>query len=426
MLTYKAEPSSTSDSEIAEYRRTARSWLAQSLERRDGRSRRHHIEYYTPEVMAANRELQRRLFEAGYAGITWPVEYGGQGLSTEHEAAFYQEAADYVLPDFGALGNTTFYTCAPTMLAHASAQFLVSFIPKVLAGQALVCQFFSEPSSGSDLAGIRLRAARQDGGWLLNGQKMWSTFAHLADWGLCLARTNWDVPKHRGLTWFVVPCDSRGLTIRPIRQINQSLEFCEEFFDDVAVPPESVIGKINGGWEVAQTMLLFERGAGRPSESEELAPPGPVAPELVRLAREAGKSGNPVIRQKIAQSHVIDVVEQALKFRTGKRARLQDANPGIPAYPKLFRGTYDPIRARIAVEVGGASAMTWDTTDPDGAERSLAYLDARIGSIAGGTNEMQRNGIGERVLGLPREPATDIEQPFKDVASIRENRRGDQ
>ena len=233
------------------------------------------------------------LYEAGYAGITFPKEYGGQGLPAAYEAAFFEEAKDYVLADFGILGGTTFGVCVPTMVAHGQPAFLAEFVPKVLAGEALVCQFFSEPSSGSDLAGARTRATKDGDMWVLNGQKIWSTYAHLADWGLCLARSDWDQPKHRGLTWFAVPCDAPGLTIRPIRQINDTSEFCEDFFDDVTIPDLYRIGDVNEGWTVTQTMLVRERGAGRPIDPDAELHPGPLAPDLVELAQRAGTTADP-------------------------------------------------------------------------------------------------------------------------------------
>jgi len=401
--------------DVAEYRAQARAWLAENLERRVGPRQRYEIDHYTPEVMAANRALQRKLYEGGYAGITWPKEYGGQGLTGDHEAAFLEEAEPYVLPDFGVLTGTTFHVCVPTMIAHGSPELLRRFVPKVLAGEALVCQFFSEPSSGSDLAGAQTRAVRDGDHWVLNGQKIWSTYAHLADYGFCLARTNWDVPKHRGLTWFIVPCDAKGVTIRPILQINETAEFCEDFFDDVIVPDEDRVGEVNQGWSVTQTLLVFERGAGRPDAAPEHLSPGPLAPDLVALAERRGVTTDPVVRQKLARAHTNDFVHKVLTARIGELGRLGRLNAGIAAYGKLFSGTYNPIRARIGVEIGGPAAMTWDPDDKDGAATSLAYLNGRIMSIAGGTNEMQRNGIGERALGLPREPSFDTTKPFNEV-----------
>ena len=401
--------------DLDQYRRQARSWLESTLERHDGPLLHHDVDYYTPEVMAANRALQKELHEAGYAGIAWPAEYGGQGLPPVYEAAFADEAKEFVLPDFGVVGGTTFGVCVPTMIAHGQPEFLREFVPKVLAGEALVCQFFSEPSSGSDLAGARTRAIRDGDLWVLNGQKIWSTYAHLADWGLCLARTNWDAPKHRGLTWFAVPCDAPGLTIRPILQINETSEFCEDFFDDVHVPDLYRVGDLNAGWMVAQTMLVRERGAGRPVDERRVLRPGPLAPDLVRLAERVGNVGDPVILQKLAKAHTNDFVGQALAGRLSELGALGQLDTGAAAYGKLFQGVYNPIRARLAVEIGGAGAMAWEPGDAGGKETSLAYLNCRILSIAGGTNEMQRNGIGERKLGLPREPSYDTGKPFNQV-----------
>ena len=365
--------------------------------------------------MTTNRALQKRLFEGGYAGITWPEEYGGQGLPNLYEWTFLEAAEDFILPDFGALTNTTYDICVPTMLRHGSPEFLIRFIPRVLAGEILVCQFFSEPSAGSDLAAARTRATRDGDQWILNGQKIWSTFAHLADWAMCLTRTDWEVPKHRGLTWFALPCDAPGLSIRPIRQINDSGEFCEDFLDDVAVPDEHRIGEINEGWAVAQTMLVFERGAGRASAGVTSTGPGPLAPDLVGLARTRGCLNDPLVRQQIARIHTNDFVGQALTSRVGQMGRLGLLNPGLASYVKLFRGTYSPIRARAALEIGGATSLVWEADETDGPLVSLAYLNGRNPSIAGGTNEMQRNAIAERGLGMPREPSFDTNKPFSEV-----------
>lgn len=420
-----SDPGPAEDHVLRDYRRAARAWLAENMPRRDGPPQDHEVGYYTPEVMATNRALQRRLFEGGYAGITWPREYGGQGLPSTYEQVFLDEAADFVLPDFGALTITTFYVCVPTMLAYAAPEFLGRFVPKVLAGEQLVCQFFSEPSSGSDLAGARTRATQDGEQWIINGQKIWSTFAHLADSGMCLARTDWDVPKHQGLTWFLVPCDAPGVTIRPIKQVNEVAEFCEDFFDNVVVPDTDRLCEVNEGWAVTRTMFVFERGAGRPGEGATLEGPGAMAPDLVELARRAGRLHDPVVRQKLARAHTNDFVASALGARIAEMGRLGRLDPGVASYVKLFRGTYSPLRARLAVEIGGAGAMTWDAADPDGAEAALAYLRGRGASIAGGTNETQRNVIGERALGLPREPSFDTRKPFTEVLRDAKNWTGE-
>jgi alkylation response protein AidB-like acyl-CoA dehydrogenase len=400
--------------DLGEYRAQARAWITSDLERLREPVRHRPVEYYTPEVIAENRALQRTLWEAGYAGIDWPVEFGGQGLSAAHAAAFLEEAKGFRLPDFGILTATTFEVCVPTMIAHARPEFLEMFVPKVLAGEALVCQYFSEPAAGSDLAAVRTRAVLTSDGWVLNGQKVWSTMAHLADWGMCLARTDWDVPKHRGLTWFAVPCRAAGVTTRPIKQINETLEFCEEFFEDVRVPDEHRLSEVNGGWAVAQTMLTLERGAGH-AEDRWPVTAGAVRPELVELAERSGCLDDAAAHQLLAQTQVIDVVERALRARIQERADLGRLEPSVAAYGKLFQGTYDPVRARIRVELGGADALGWSPEDAHGAATAVNYLDARVFSIAGGTNEVQRNSIAERGLGLPREPSYDTHKPFRDA-----------
>jgi alkylation response protein AidB-like acyl-CoA dehydrogenase len=405
--------------DLEEFRARARAWLAANMERRDGPAvARRDADHYTPEVIATNRARQRKLFDAGLAGLTWPKEYGGQGLPDAFESAFGEEAAPYEMPDFGVLTGTTFGICVPTMIAHGSPELLARFVPLVLAGDALVCQFFSEPSSGSDLAGARTRATRDGDDWVLNGQKIWSTFAHLADYGMCLARTDWEQPKHRGLTWFVVPCHAPGVTIRPIRQINENAEFCEDFFDDVIVPDADRIGDVNGGWAVTQTMLVLERGAGRPTAVGAAAPrlrPGAFVPDLLGVAERAGRADDPLVRQDLARAHTNDFVGRALAARIGEMASTGQLNAGVAAYGKLFQGTYLPLRARLGMDIGRGGAMTWDPDDPDGNATSLAYLNGRLRAIAGGTNEVQRNGIGERALGLPREPSFDTNKPFSEV-----------
>jgi alkylation response protein AidB-like acyl-CoA dehydrogenase len=250
--------------------------------------------------------------------------------------------------------------------------------------------------------------------WILRGSKIWSSGAYYADYGMCLARTDWDVPKHRGLTWFAVPTTAQGVTIRRIRQINGNAEFCQEFFDDVELTDDDVIGPVNGGWTVTQTMLLFERGGGgaagrRPDRAG-------IAPDLVELAAVAGRLDDPLVWDLIARAHVDDLVRDAFQARLGA---LMAANPALAAslasYGKLATGTFDPIRANLAMQVGGVHALTWDGSGSPGAAAATGLLNSRILSIAGGSNEMQRNAIGERVLGLPREPAFDTRKPFRDV-----------
>jgi alkylation response protein AidB-like acyl-CoA dehydrogenase len=408
--------------DVEEFRRQARAWVEANLEprRRAVRSGRIVGEAKTPEQIAAARALQRRLFDAGYAGISYPLEYGGRGLTSLHERAFREEALGYVTPDFGATGHVTMGPIGRSLLVHATPEFLARHVPRILSGEELWCQFYSEPEAGSDLAGIRTRATRDGDRWVLNGSKIWSSGAYLADWAMCLARTDWDAPKHRGLTWFAVPTDAKGVTIRQIRQINGNAEFCEEFLDDVEVGDDDVIGEVNKGWAVTQTMLVYERGAGEAGSTT--LEPRDLAPDLVALARRVGRTDDPVARQAIARAHVNDYAQ----FHLGKRlaARLRAAatpDPAVAAYGKLAAGILTPVRARLALEIGGAAALAWAAGDEYQAVPATNYLNGRIIAIAAGTNEMQRNGIGERVLGLPREPSFDTNKPFNEVLNSARN-----
>jgi alkylation response protein AidB-like acyl-CoA dehydrogenase len=399
---------------LDEFRAEVRAWLAANLERQpagvqDGGEAR------SDEEVAAARPLQRRLFDAGYAGISFPREYGGRGLTAEHERVFREESRDFVTPHFGGAGHVTFSAIARSMLAHASPEFLSRHIPKILAGERLWCQFYSEPEAGSDLAGIRTTARREGDRWVLNGSKIWSTGAHQADYAMCLARTDWDVPKHRGLTWFAVPTTATGVTVRPIRQINGATGFCEAFLDDVVVADEEIIGEVNQGWSVAQTMLVHERGAG--SSGAARVEPRVLAPDLVELARKVDRLGDPVARQAIARAHINEYAQYHLGLRIAARLRGSDQpQPAVAAYGKLAAGVLAPIRARIGVEIGGAEALLWpEGADEAATQPATTYLNGRMVAIAAGTNEVQRNGIGERVLGLPREPSFDARKPFRDV-----------
>src|SRR3954453_15263476 len=297
--------------DIDQFRQEARAWIQANLERRrpmakSGRGRG-LSDAKTADDIAESRALQRKLYDGGYAGITFPVEYGGRGLTAAHERAFREEAADHVTPDLGVAGGVTFGPIARSLLGHASPEFLQRHIPKILSGEEIWCQFYSEPEAGSDLAGIRTRATRDGDHWILNGSKIWSSGAYYADWAMCLARTDWDVPKHRGLTWFAVPTDAEGVTVNPITQINGNAEFCEEFLDDVIITGEDLIGEVNRGWDVTQTMLVYERGAGESNVS--LREPRTLAPDLVALATRVGRIDDPIARQAIARAHINDYAQ---------------------------------------------------------------------------------------------------------------------
>ena len=411
----------TTTTSVEEYRAQAREWLAANLPRRapgaaaTAAAAMRGMHEFSKEQIDAERPKQKVLHEAGFAGITWPVEYGGQGLSSAHERAFLEEADHFELPNFGIAGGTTFGVCAQVMLAHASEDFKRRHLPRMLSGDELWVQFFSEPVAGSDLAGIQTRAVRDGDAWILNGAKVWSSWAHLADYGLCLTRTNWSVPKHRGLTWFGVPVDADGVTLRVIRLINGGADFCEEFFDDVVIPDAERIGEVDHGWTVARTMLVFERGVRAGEVPTSPVEPGPLAPDLVDIARAFGHADAPVARQLIAHGHGLDYLRAALDRRIAITLKQSGADAGIAAYGKLAHGTFDIERAKVAMALAKGESIVWDDPEGTGASTALAFLNGKVNSIAGGTDQMQRNGISEQVLGLPREPSFERDKPFDQV-----------
>jgi alkylation response protein AidB-like acyl-CoA dehydrogenase len=402
---------------LDDYRCEVRAWLAQNLVRTPTGCRADRVrgELPSPEHLGTQRKLQRDLFDAGYAGISWPVEYGGQGLTEEHQRVFDEEAADYDLPNFGPLQNTTFGVCAPTILAHGSDQFRRQHLPAILAGEELWAQFFSEPDAGSDLAAVRTRAVPDGDRWILHGSKIWSSGAMIADYGMCLARTDGSLPKHQGLTWFAIPTSAAGLTIRPIREASGGEEFCEEFFDAVTVADSQRIGDVNAGWTVATTMLGFERSAtGRKLAAQLGGPPGNLPADLVELADRRGMLADGPTRQQIARAHVNEYIHRQLTARIF--GLITNGGPAaLTSYVKLADGVTNATRAQITLEVADGSAVAWSDDDAQGRTAAMRYLDARVKTIAGGTNEMQRNGIGERILGLPREPNFDHGKPFDEI-----------
>lgn len=405
--------------DLESFRERARAWVEANLppRRHDGdrRSSRHVDE----SEIAAGRALQRRMHEAGFTGITIPTEYGGQGLTAAHQRAFDQVASGHEVPMPGGVASSvTLGIVLPTLLAHGSEEQKRSWVPRMLSGDEIWVQLLSEPGAGSDLAGLLTRATRDGDTWVLNGTKVWSSGAMAADFGVCLARTNWDAPKHRGLTWFKVPLQDERVTVRPVREINGSSEFCEEFLDDVVVTDDMVIGEVDAGWRVANTMLAFERGGAATGGGHGGGGSGRarrLAPDLVALAERRGTTEDPAVRQLIARAHINDYVQGQMTARVGALLTSGASDPSVASYVKLGLGVLQPRRAQIAMEIAGRAGIAWEPEDDDGAAPSLAYLNGRIMSIAGGSDQIQRNIISERVLGLPREPSADSDKPFREV-----------
>lgn len=410
----------TGQATVEAFRDEAARWLDANLERRSPRVQRtvRGLVHRTVEDIAIHRAAQKRLYDAGFAGITWPVEYGGQGLSADHQAAFDDVAQDFVLPDLGIAGVVTVLICAVTLLRHADEAQKKRHIPRMLAGEELWVEFFSEPAAGSDLAGVTTTAQRRGNDWVLNGTKVWSSGAYYADYGLCLVRTNWDVPKHAGLTWFAIPTNAAGLEVQPLREITGDVEFCRETFEDVVVPDSARIGAEGDGWKIAQTVLAMERegSSGSLTSSQVEQHPGPFAPDLIELARRAGRLGDEHVRTLIARAHIDGFAARVLGGRiAGLMASGHPAGAALISYTKLATGVLDPERAKAAMEIAAEAAVAWAPDDRDAITFSLDYLNSRVVSIAGGSNEIQRNAIGDRVLGLPREPNLERGKTFREV-----------
>jgi alkylation response protein AidB-like acyl-CoA dehydrogenase len=357
------------------------------------------------EIVAARRAWQGRLAEGGLAGVTWPKEYGGQGLGPIEQVICGQEIARAGVP--GILDAIGVGMLGPTIIAHGSEEQKARYLGPMLHGDEVWCQLFSEPAAGSDLAAVQTRARLQeDGSWRLSGQKVWTTNAQFASYGLLLARTDADVPKHKGLTMFIVPMDAKGVTVRGLRQISGEAEFNEGFFDDVALDADAVMGGVGSGWGTALTTLMFERvtiglgGEGLGYNSDRFAR---------ALAADAHARRDPEVRRQLGE-----LASELLAVRfTGYRTLTALQRGQIPG-PEAGLAKVTIVNGAIR-----AGDLIADVLGPDalapGSE--WAYMISFLPGLksAGGTEEILRNTIGERVLGLPAEPRLDKGIPFSEL-----------
>ena len=386
--------------EQAQYREKVRAWLQDHKDEAPPRSGSTEDRSYVD----SRRAWQRKLAEAGLAGVTWPREYGGQGLGPIEQVTTNQELAKADVP--GILDVIGIGMLGPCLIAHGTEEQKSRHLGPMLHGDEVWCQLFSEPAAGSDLAGIQARARQNDDGtWTLNGQKVWTTNAQFASFGLLLARTDPDVPKHKGLTMFIVPMDAEGVTIRGLRQISGEAEFNEVFFDDVTLAEDAVVGGAGNGWGTALTVLMFERltiGFG----SENLGSPARVAEAI---GTDQAARTDPEVRQRLG--HLItDMI--AVRFN-GYRALTALQRGQIPG-PEAGLAKVTMVNAGI-----GAMDLAVDVLGPDALEKDspFGYLTSFLPGLksAGGTEQILRNTIGERVLGLPPEPRLDKGIPFSEL-----------
>jgi len=404
--------------DVESFRVRARGWLAENMPRlvpglNDSLEA---LMLRGDDIWPRARELQRMLYDGGFAGICFPKEYGGLGLTRAHQQAFNEECAGYEMPLV--LNTPTFSICGATVLDMASEEQKLQHLPAVIRGDEIMVQFLSEPRGGSDLAGVTTRATRDGDVFILSGSKIWSSGAYAADWALCLARTDWEAPKHRGMTMFLLKVHQPGIEIKRIKQVNGNNEFCQEFFDDVVVPASCVVGEVNGGWAVASRQLFHERnavGGGSPYVSGTVAAPrrGPGTQGLIDAVRATGQSGDVYVRELVAEAHTIARIQQQLISRVTDGMRTQQLPPPAAAIMRLFAGQASTRIAEIGVEILGSHAVA--SSDGRDLGYGESFLMRQAGSLGGGSTEMSRNIISERVLGMPREFAADRDVPFSQV-----------
>lgn len=384
----------------AAFRKDVRNWLDVNLPADHGAQFAGHS---GEERIDSMREWQRTLHSGGWAGVTWPKEYGGRGASLVEQAIFYQEMARAKAPQ--PVNVIGIGMAGPTIIAHGTEEQKRRYLPEILSAEEIWCQGFSEPGAGSDLAGLRSAAVEDGDHYVINGQKVWTTFAHIADWCIFLARTDPTAPKHKGITYFLVDMRSPGIEIRPLRQMTGTAEFNELFLTDVRVPRENIVGQVNDGWRIAMTTLLHERG----TLGFALSVGAQVAlAELIDLAKRTRRGGKPAIedpgvRQRIAQLHV-EVEGMRL---SNYRALTGIMRTGIPgpegSLGKLVWSETMQRLGDLAMEIlGPAALLDVDAKDPEVRRWQYVHLRSRAHTIEAGTSEILRNIVAERVLGLPR------------------------
>jgi alkylation response protein AidB-like acyl-CoA dehydrogenase len=360
--------------------------------------------------ISAAKQFQAALHAAGLAGLTYAEEYGGAGLTRAHDRIFREEYAHF--PDMTFELTISHGMCLPVLNQFGTEDQKRTFIPDNIRAATMWCQMFSEPGAGSDVASLQTRAERDGDEWVINGQKVWTTLAHVCDYGVIIARTNPEAPKHAGISMFVVDMRAPGVEIRPIHQIDGGSHFNEVFLTDVRIPADWLLGELNNGWNQATAMLMFERvaiGTGSTSGVTH-----PTADRLIEEARRNDKLSDPVIRQDLMRLYAEETAKSLVSMRT--RAEQQAGKVPGPggSLGKLHGAKIARASRTLTGRILGPAGEAWSPGDKAEAWARIV-LGSFQSSIAGGTDEIQKNIIGDRVLGLPREPAVDRDVPFKDL-----------
>ncbi|MEQ8717780.1 MAG: acyl-CoA dehydrogenase family protein [Acidimicrobiales bacterium] len=355
----------------------------------------------------------RRVLEARWAVPRWPVEWYGRGSSDREAKIIETEFENVGAP--GA-GQDRTNLIANTVMAFGRDDLRSDVLAELLCGEIRTCLLYSETEAGSDLAAVRTRAELNDDTWTVTGHKIWTSGAAHAEYGLLLARTDWDLPKHAGLSFFFCPMGGDGIEVRPIHQITGESHFNEVFLDRVEIPARNLLGERNGGWKVLLTALAYERsvlGEGGGSRTSEEGDP---ATDLIAFAREHGRLGDPLIRQAIARALGYRRLNELNMARAGADLAQGTSSP-LMSLGKLAMSRILHTEAAVRTEILGSSGIFDGPEHRDAADVNYRAFDAYVTSIGGGTDQIQRNIISERVLGLPREPEVDRDIPFREVKS---------
>jgi alkylation response protein AidB-like acyl-CoA dehydrogenase len=360
--------------------------------------------YDEETYIARCQAWQRTLFEGGWAGITWPKEYGGRGGQSIHQVIFSQEQARYGVSN-GAF-MISIGMAGPTILAHGTEAQKKRFLPPMLRGDELWCQLFSEPGAGSDLASLTTRAERDGDAWVVSGQKVWTSSPDRARWGMLLARTDGDVPKHKGISYFLLDMATPGIDVRPLRQMTGESHFSEVFLDGVRIPTGNLLGGEGEGWRVTQTTLNSER-------SSIAGGMGATPAALIAFAKGLGATADRVMRHRLVDAHVRYELLRFLRYRS-QSALSQGKRPGSEAsVMKLAFARYMKALSEAAIDVQGAHGLLGGDDVADDGMWLRRFLHSPSLRIAGGSDQVQANIMGERWLGLPSEPRTDKDVPFR-------------
>ena len=357
----------------------------------------------------ACKAFQQKVADAGLAGVTYPVEYGGLGLGKSYDRIWREEYAKH--NDMTTQLTISQGMCVPMLAEYGTHEQKAAYLPDAIAGRTVWCQMFSEPGAGSDVASLQTKAELDGEEWTLNGQKVWTTLAHVSDYGIVVARTNPEAPKHAGISMFIVDMNAPGVEIRAINQIDDGKRFNEVFFTDVRLGTNALIGELNAGWRLATAMLMYERVAIGTGSSSGIKTP--TSDFLIKTARKYDRLDDVTTRQSLMKIYIEETTKSLVSMRT--RAVLKAGNTPGPggSLGKLHGAKIARMTRSLMLNLAGPAGVAWESDD--GNRYAMSTLRSFSSNIAGGTDEIQKNIIGDRVLGLPRDISVDRDVPFKEL-----------